>query len=501
MLAAGVVVATRWPFRSHALFSWDSANFALAMARIDIAAHRPHPPGYLGYVLTARALNLLFHDPNTSLVVWNLIVTSLAAAVLVRWAWEIGDGEPYQRMMAAATAAIFLTGPLLWFYGEIAEIYPSELLVTLLVAYTAWRTIRGDDRAIVWCAVAVAVAAVFKLTAAILILPVAAYGWMHASRSQRTRAAAIAVVLLAVVAAAFLALQPNLVSVIWHQFEESTARTRAVGGTTSVLRALNLNARDTFTAGLSALGFVNVGVLLVWLAADRRLPAALTRPVAILWAVPWLTLVLAIHIGRRGYILPLVPLTVLVIACYCARQRRSIAIALVSVQLVANVAQFVWLAPLAAATVGGAELYRNKSIGARIASDLDAVTFPTATTIAASDHRAAALSALVDDTCPGGDPIIVGEEDWRRVLWYFPHATAIDSSGDRVLHLGRDTNFSEVSAAGATLDTRCRAIWLTGDNGLATPLTPAGARQASGVGATTEAGTYEVTPTSITRIR
>ena len=36
--------------------------------------------------------------------------------------------------MTAATAAIFLTSPLLWFYGEVAEIYPSELLVTLLVA-------------------------------------------------------------------------------------------------------------------------------------------------------------------------------------------------------------------------------------------------------------------------------------------------------------------------------------------------------------------------------
>ena len=48
-----VVVAafvTRWPFRSRALFSWDSANYALALERIDIGAHRPHPPGYLAYV-------------------------------------------------------------------------------------------------------------------------------------------------------------------------------------------------------------------------------------------------------------------------------------------------------------------------------------------------------------------------------------------------------------------------------------------------------------------
>ena len=280
-----------------------------------------------------------------------------------------------------------------------------------------------------------------QITAAILILPLAAYAWTHAPRPWRARAAAIAAIMLAVVPAAFLTLEPNLLSITWNQFAASTAGTRALGGTTSVLHALNLNGRDTLTAGLSALGFVNAAALLVWLVADRRLPAALTRPVAILWAVPWLVLVLAIHIGRRGYILPIVPLAVLVIAGYYARQRRSTGVALVSFQLVANLAQFVWLTPLPATTVGGAELYKDKSISARIASDLDAVTFPTAWTIAASDRRAAALSALVDDICPERDPIIVGEEDWRRVLWYFPRATAINSSGAHVLYSGRNTNF------------------------------------------------------------
>ena len=49
-----LVIVSRWPFRSHALFSWDSANFAMALDKIDIAMHRPHPPGYLGYVFVAR---------------------------------------------------------------------------------------------------------------------------------------------------------------------------------------------------------------------------------------------------------------------------------------------------------------------------------------------------------------------------------------------------------------------------------------------------------------
>ena len=500
-LAAVVVLATRWPFRSHALFSWDSANFALAMARIDIAAHRPHPPGYLGYVLVARSLNLVFHDPNTSLVVWNLIVTSIAVALLVRWAWELGDGQPHQALLAAATAAICLSGPLLWFYGEVAEIYPSELMVSLLVAYASWRVIRGDARAILWCAVALAVAAIFKVTAAILICPLAAYAWTRSRPPLQMRAAVTGVALLAGVAATFLILEPNILSIVWSQFATSTASTRVVGGTTSIFRALNLNARDTFTAAVSALGAVNLVALIAWIAVDRRLPAGLTRPIGLLWAVPWLALVLAIHIGRRGYVLPLVPIAVLILASFYARQRKSVAIALVSIQLVANIAQFAWLEPLPSAMVGDAQLYKDKPFTQRIASDLDAVTFPTATTIASSDRRAAALSTLVESVCPSRDPIIVGEEDWRRVLVYFPHAAAINTSGDRVLYVGHDTNFAGVPAAGATFVTSCPAIWLAGDDHRATALTPPDARSAPGVGATTDPGTYVVTPTSITRTR
>ena len=40
-----IVAGTTWPFRSKRLIGWDAANFAFALQKIDIAAHRPHPPG------------------------------------------------------------------------------------------------------------------------------------------------------------------------------------------------------------------------------------------------------------------------------------------------------------------------------------------------------------------------------------------------------------------------------------------------------------------------
>ena len=254
----------------------------------------------------------------------------------------------------------------------------------------------------------------------------------------------------------------------------------------------DLNGRDTLTAGLSALGFVNAAALLVWLVANRRLPAALTRPVAILWAAPWLVLVLAIHIGRRGYILPLVPLAVLVIAGYYARQRRSIGVALVSLQLVANVAQFAWLGPLPATTAGGAELHKNKSISARIASDLDAVTFPTAWTIAASDRRAAALSALVGDTLSGA------RSDHRRRGGLAARAVVFPAGvghqperGSGALRRARHELRWRPDRRRELRNALPSDLAVQGDNGRATALTPADARPAPGVGATTEPGVHQ----------
>src|SRR5438094_7168570 len=90
---AALVFITRWPFRSHFLFSWDSANFALALDKIDIAMHRPHPPGYLGYVFAGRLLQHVFPDANTALVAWNLIATTVAAFVTAAFAFEVADPD------------------------------------------------------------------------------------------------------------------------------------------------------------------------------------------------------------------------------------------------------------------------------------------------------------------------------------------------------------------------------------------------------------------------
>ena len=444
------IVASRWPFHSHALFSWDSANFALALARIDIAAHRPHPPGYLGYVFAGRALDALVHDPNLALVLWNVLVTAVAAFVMFLFAWE---SSSTRRLAHGVTAALVLaTSPLLWLYGEVAEIYPSEMLVTLLVAYAAWRALQERGASMGWGVAALGAAALFKASAAFLMLPLAASAWWRMPSTSRRKVALACVATMGAVAALFFVIQPDIVRVVWAQFTGSTVATRLVGTDVAPpLRTLNRNARDTLLSAASALGIVNVIALVVWALVDRRLPHRIGRGVALAWLLPWVLVFVFIHIGKPGYVLPLLPLGALVVAGFYVRQSLALRIALVAGQAVLNTLHFVDVTPLSEATLGGSRLYWDKSFSQRTATDLQPLTFPTVSTIQESDRRVAQMLALVRDRCPGGDPIVFAEADWRRTMWYLPSASAIYVEGGRYIYLGRRTDFSPIPDDGVRL--------------------------------------------------
>jgi hypothetical protein len=163
-----IVAVTTWPCRSERLISWDAANFAFALQKIDIATHRPHPPGYLGYVFSGRALSLLFPDANTALTAWNVIARSAAGILMVLVAYSATGGSI---RAAAASAVILLTSPLLWFYASNAEIYPSEMALSLAIAYGAGEALKGRRRAIYWTAAVLAITALFKVSAMLLMGP------------------------------------------------------------------------------------------------------------------------------------------------------------------------------------------------------------------------------------------------------------------------------------------------------------------------------------------
>jgi hypothetical protein len=463
--AIAAAVATRLPFRSDYLFSWDSANYALAMVRIDVAAHRPHPPGYLGYVLVARLLDRVVHDANASLVIWNIAVVAAILAVTIRMASEFRPAPSAQ--FVAAAALVTLTSPLLWFYSEIAEIYPSELLVTLLIGWSAWRTQIGHPHALLFCAALLPLAALFKLSAALFMLPIAAYAWWHSGAHQRRKALTTAVAGSVAVATVVLVASPELPRIIWTQFLSATASTSVAGADAAdAFERFNRNLRDTFIAAVSMLGVVNFLALVLWTLVSRRLPRGLDRATAVLWLVPWIVLCVFVLIAKPGYLLPVLPVVAVILAGIYARLPSVFAWTAISLQASVNVLQYVLLGPLPPSLTGGDVRYRSKTILQRLASDAQPLTFATASTITLNDAVTARVLSGLRRHCPAGDGVIIPADDMvdaRRLMWYFPDATVIHMAGAKILFTGVGGDFRTVTEDPIEMTTSCPVVWLARD--------------------------------------
>ena len=299
----------------------------------------------------------------------------------------------------------------------------------------------------------------FKVTAALFLLPLVIYAWAASPRRDGRRAAALLSAAVAAVVVLFLVIEPRIVQVTWSQFATATSGSRLVEGiASSGLRTFNRNLRDTLTAGLAGLGIINALALIVWAVADRRTPTSLGWRVPALWIGPWLTFLLLVHIGRPGYVLPLLAPAALILGSFYARQRPAVAAALVVAQALVNVAHFTSVHPFSDATTGGTLTYRDKTIVQRAASDLQPLTLPTAFTIAQSDAVVDRLEHVAAEQCPDGKLVIVaGSEpvDWRRVMWYLPAATSIYVVDRVPIYVAQHTDFSPVpqgrSGSGVTL--------------------------------------------------
>ncbi|MCC7123976.1 MAG: DUF2723 domain-containing protein [Acidobacteria bacterium] len=125
-----VIGLAHLPFLASTLEDIDSVNFALGVRDFDVAAHRPHPPGYPVYIamgkvaaaivgavsgaaapstIEARALSLL--SWLAAMLLPFLVYRVFAAARAVR-----DQTPPWTGLdaPALATAALTLTNPLIW---------------------------------------------------------------------------------------------------------------------------------------------------------------------------------------------------------------------------------------------------------------------------------------------------------------------------------------------------------------------------------------------------
>jgi hypothetical protein len=136
----------------------DAINFAMGVLHFDVAAHRPHPPGYPVYILLGKLGRLTIGQhaglrsetqaAAWSLAFWGALLGALAAFPLFRLFRLIVDDA----RVASAAMLITLTCPLYWFTasrplsdipGLAAALAVQAILATAFVRQQGWR-----DRAV-----------------------------------------------------------------------------------------------------------------------------------------------------------------------------------------------------------------------------------------------------------------------------------------------------------------------------------------------------------------
>lgn len=155
-LALGILgFLTRLPFQSRILYHWDSVNLALATRRFDISPQfeQPQPPGYILYVAFAKVLNVLTADPQTSYVWISMLASGLAVALC----FYVGT-RFFNRATGLIAALLLLTGPLFWFYGEVALPHVLDTALVLATVLFLYRAFTGEPRSLLVGAVLLALA-------------------------------------------------------------------------------------------------------------------------------------------------------------------------------------------------------------------------------------------------------------------------------------------------------------------------------------------------------
>jgi hypothetical protein len=147
------------PFLASTLEDVDSVNFALALRRFDVAAHRPHPPGNPIYVALGKVVRAAVPEAAATaggadqsrdvrdaraLALLGVICGALLAVPLLQVFRMLGTDEA----VARAAVLVTLTSPLAWFTASrpLSDV-PGLLaaMAALALLLTAWRRQRAVD--------------------------------------------------------------------------------------------------------------------------------------------------------------------------------------------------------------------------------------------------------------------------------------------------------------------------------------------------------------------
>ena len=306
-LGLGLLTAlSRIPFRSQSLFAWDSANFALALDRYNVAFHQPQPPGYPMYVASARALYALLGDANAAYVWLSVLASGLAVSFLVLAATRL-----YGTRTALLAGALLATSSVFWSQGVVAYPYAFLAFFSALVAWLA-RVIqdRPHTLTIVGTAAVIGIAGGYRSELIPFLTPL----WLYAAVKARSRVAIAAGFVLMALAVLCWYLPMVMFSGGWDAYQAATTGYYAyfiqtTSGAGKLLLGLLENARALVGFLYNGLGLALLPMLyfLGRFFAPQRLIADERARFVTLWLAPPLAFYVLVHVGNPGYVLSLLP--------------------------------------------------------------------------------------------------------------------------------------------------------------------------------------------------
>ena len=345
---------SRLPFRSQIMYHWDSVNFAFAMLKFDVAADRPQSPGYIVYVWICRIVDALFHDPQTTMV-WITIASSGLAAV----AMYLLGRTMFDRRVGLASALMLASGPLFWFYGEIALPHTLDTFLVILSAWLLYEVALGRVWAVAPAAVSLAVAGGIRQQTPVFLALLALFagvrflqriGWRRGWRWG-----ALAVGVFGLLCAAWFFPLINSVG--------GLARYRQIMGG----YAEHYNTATSVFLGAGAEGLMHnlrkLGIYTLYGMSAALLPLAVYMPVrlwrrkwmvrwerglfGLAWILPSLIFYTLIHMGQQGLIFVYLPVLLLLSAraliWIVERREQPIWAVAMALVVVVNAALFIGL--------------------------------------------------------------------------------------------------------------------------------------------------------------
>lgn len=395
-----LTIASRLPLASVYLFSWDAANFALALDRFSPPEHRPQPPGYPLYVAAGWLVRLVVGDANAAFVALSMAASAGAVVLLAGLAWRLLGAR-----VALGAAALFLTSPNLWGNGLVA--YPYAFLALAATA-TAWTTVEtrwGQRNLAPAGALLLGLGAGFRPDA----LPLLGGVWLYGAwaRGWRTVAAGSALLLLTVLAWLIPLVQR---SGGWDTYRQASAVYAAywsvpVESVPAFVQGVRGNV-ETLLKDLAQTTGPILGLLLVFgVGRLLSLPVLRARPplrLLPLWVAPPLAFYALVHIGNLGYLLSVLP----ALALLGASAAETLAVDLASrLQRIGSSFAFASVVGLASAANVALFVFLSGPMSLREVRDVD---------------RELAGNLALIRSLPADSTLVVSFDRYRQFAYYLP---------------------------------------------------------------------------------